>query len=151
MCEKDMLLNSNEFDKDNTRLWLDACRGYKTEHGNLLVTNEYITPNSLPLGKWLMWQRVKYKNGIIKPDLRVELENLGMIWDEKVLNAEIWINTCRQYVAEYGNLLFAKDYVTPDGAALGSWLYVQRFLNKRGLISPKIKTELDKLGMVWES
>lgn len=84
-------------------------------------------------------------------DCRVLFEqlqrSLSSTWDHYFAEASI-------YYAEHGNLDIPKEYKTPTGLSLGSWLQIQRLVRsgkRPGTLTPQQIERLDGIGMCWES
>ncbi len=73
-------------------------------------------------------------------------KNLSASWD-------IYYLAAKEYHKEHGNIHIPKNYVTPTGLTLGSWLQTQRrvYAGKRaGELSTEKIEKLNMLGMVWD-
>lgn len=137
--------------------WNLALKYYE-EHGNLDVSQSYVTSDGVWLGKWLYLQRELYwKNGKAKEGLSAKqvqaLEAIGMDW--LTPNERAWENAfdkAKAYYEEYGHLEVAKGYVTEDGFRLDLWVKRQRkqYRERNGkvLTGERIK-RLEKVGMRW--
>ena len=130
---------------------------YYQEHGNLLVSKKYYTPESnLPLGLWIITQRRVYRgmsNGTLTPERIDKLNQIGMVWEEKT--ERLWEEGFRHaetYYQAHGNLDVTATYVCEDGYRLGGWISNQRAKRKghngRTLTDEQIE-RLDHIGMIW--
>lgn len=67
---------------------------------------------------------------------------------------DIMYSYAEKYYAENNSLEMPKNYTTPDGYSLGSWLTVQRRVRAgkiNGILTDEQIEKLDKLGMRWDS
>lgn len=56
------------------------AKEYQKEHGTLITTKNYITPNGKSLTEWLQAQRSGYHKKTLKPERIKLLEAIGMVW-----------------------------------------------------------------------
>lgn len=74
-------------------------------------------------------------------------ETLTASWDLMYLQA-------KRYYEQHGHLEVSRRYKTPDGYALGNWIFTQRKVRngeQYGSLDEKRIAKLDEIGMVWES
>lgn len=134
------------------RNYLEAAAYYR-EHGNLLVPGRYVSPGGIKLGNWIAHLRMA-KNG--KGKLRItqeqieRLEQIGMAWDADEERWRIGYEAARQYSREHGNLNVTSGYETKDGYRLGAWINLKRRQYKKGTLTERQISDLEKLGMRWE-
>ena len=57
-----------------------VAEAYYQEHGNLLLSKRYTTPDGIKLGVWLDYQRKKYAEGELSEERISMLEAIGMEW-----------------------------------------------------------------------
>ena len=73
--------------------------------------------------------------------------NLSSAWETYYIAA-------KQYYQERGNLKIPKNYLTPTGLTLGSWIQTQRRV-RSGTVTGNLTEEkvrkLDEIGMIWDS
>lgn len=135
------------------------AEAYYREHGNLLVTQDYVTEDGYNLGQWLSSQRKCYckLKSSEKSSQEMErfqrLESIGMTWNTYDARWEKYFKAAEKYYHEYGNLLVPSDYQTEDGLKLGIWLIKQR--NKRNRrVKERLTDEqiqrLDSIHMQWD-
>lgn len=77
-----------------------------------------------------------------------QLENsLSNTWEQ-------YFHAASLYAAEHGSLIVPKDYKTPAGLSLGSWIITQRRVRRGavgGILTESQIERLDGIGMVWET
>lgn len=117
----------------NDRKWMslyDVAAAYYHEHGNLNVPSEYVTPDGVLLGKWVVRQRYAYLNpdrssARVTPERKALLDKLSMVW-EKYDPWQERYDLALAYKTEHGDLEIPSVYKTTDGVWLGSWVSRQR-------------------------
>ena len=123
---------------------------YYNEHGDINIPTDYITKDGLKLGRWLLYQRYNYRNGILSESKAKYLENLNINWDTVDANWYIKYNLLKDYFNKNGNINIPHNYKCKDGYALGKWLCQQRTAyNKKKLRKDKIKA-LEELNIIWD-
>ena len=130
------------------RNYLEAVDYYR-EHGNLIVTKNYITPNGIKLGYWIAHLRVYRKQGKLTGDQINRLNQIGMAWDADEGRWQIGYEAALQYSQEHGDLNVPFGYETKDGYRLGSWLSLKRKQYKKGTLTEKQIQDLERIGMRW--
>lgn len=161
--------------------YFQAAQQYYEENGDLDIKTEYITPEGLALGKWIVRLRRSREHGSQRGLLTEErigrLDAIGMIWDKAGMLWEKGYQEAWKYYGRHGDLEMASSYVTEDGFPLGRWLDGQRRKRRGqtadpegrrrdsngqtpgkqnetaadGKLTPQQTARLDKLGMRWES
>ena len=141
--------------------WYKLAQEYNNEHGNLLLTNSYITENGEKLGQWIHRQRQSYKSGNLTEQQIDKLKKIGMQFESKMFSWDDWYELATEYYVSHGNLEIPLRYKTIDGDKLGAWLQRQRTAYANiGLprekwahgIAPLLEEQVKKLetiGMVW--
>ena len=121
----------------NDRQWRQAyeiAKRYFQSHGDLEVPYEYITPDGLRLGQWVVRQRMAYKGTLsgkgkvnrkeLSPARKKLLDAIGMDWREE----DSWQKHYEDLIAyqkEHGTLIIPASYKTADGCWLSRWFYNQ--------------------------
>lgn len=131
------------------RNYLEAVDYYR-EHGNLIVTKNYITPNGIKLGYWIAHLRINRKQGKLTDDQISRLNRIGMAWDADEGRWRIGYEAALQYSREHGNLNVPAGYETKDGYRLGLWLNLKRRQYKKGTLAESQIQALEQLGIRWE-
>lgn len=111
---------SSKHDDKWLRFYEAAC-AYAAANGSLAMPSDYVTPDGLPLGKWISRQREAYKKNL-PPERKEKLSAIGMVWEK-----DPWMEKfalLRRYYAEHGNVSLPADYVI-DGVWLRRWLTEQ--------------------------
>lgn len=94
---------------------------YARDHGDLIVSPDYVTEDGFRLGIWIANQRQKYKKKTLKAIQIERLEAIGMCWDPA---RAFWENACAHATAFYrenGQWQIPSQYVCEDGFRLGAW------------------------------
>ena len=122
----------------NDRQWrqaYEAARRYFQNHGDLEIPYEYVTPDGLRLGQWVVRQRMAYKGTLsgkgkinrkaLSPVRKKLLDAIGMDWREE----DSWQRHYQDLLAyqkEHGTLIVPASYKTADGCWLNRWFCTQR-------------------------
>ena len=122
----------------NDRQWrqaYEAAKRYFQNHGDLEVPYEYVTPDGLRLGQWVVRQRMTYKETLsgkgkvnrkaLSPVRKKLLDAIGMNWREE----DSWQKHYQDLLAyqkEHGTLIVPASYKTADGCWLNRWFCTQR-------------------------
>lgn len=139
-------------------IWLDRAdevEAYYREHGTLSMPNTTLFSDGVSMFQWVHYQKKLYKQGELSAYQIARLEAMGMKWIKlrKVPEWDIAYSYAKQYFEANGHLFVPKKYVTPEGAALGKWIWEQRD-SYLGLSSHKISDKkiemLEEIGMFWE-
>ena len=136
---------------------LARLAAYKAQHGDCLVSRNIDKPLSI----WQDTQRRAYKDGLILPDRKAKLDQLGFVWDSRTIKDQNWDAMYRQlqsYHAKFGtsdvvvtanatNAATAEDDKNNEGnyKALLSWTDKQRHFCQR----PDRRAKLDALQFNW--
>ena len=132
-----------------------AYNYYKTK-GNLLVPRSYLTESGFFLGKWINNQRVNKKNGKLKEEQIIKLNNIEMQW--KIKNNNLTWNDAydllKSYYNKYGNIDICSSYITDEtytfkNYRLGLWLNNQRNHYKNNKLSKEQINKLNMLNIKW--
>lgn len=164
--------------KDKTDMtwddWYKLAEEYFKEHGDLEVSQGYVTSNGEKLGVWLSGQRTAYryrnlssedrKNRIVPlNDNQVKLlESIGMVWNVFGSNWNKMYEVAKKYFQKYENLNVPANYETENGENLGSWIRNQRRAYKNRCLSKDNRKStyvpltdeqvsmLESIGMIWD-
>ncbi len=124
------------------------AKAYYEENGDLLPTQSYVTENGMKLGKWLVTQRINYRNRNGISQARIDkLNAIGMNW--QTLHERQWdegFMLAQSYHIEHGNLETSPDM----SEKLSDWLVRQRQKQREGKLTDEQFAKLSALGMVWE-
>jgi len=127
-------------------------RSYVVREGNANVPKKFTTDDGFKLGMWVSNRRKDRKIGRLSTVRIAELNALGMVWASS-RDAYYWngVDQLRTYIAVQGHANVAKTFVTDDGFALGIWVSKRRNECSAGTLSTVRISELNALGMVWDS
>ena len=120
----------------NDRQWrqaYEAAKKYYCTHGNLEVPYDYLTPEGIRLGQWVVRQRMMYKGSLsakgnrkpLSPERKKLLDAIGMDWREEDSWQKHFEDVCA-YQKEHGSLIIPAAYRTADGCWLNRWFNSQR-------------------------
>ena len=140
-----------EPDKDRFERGLEECRGFRETEGNLLVPLEFKTSTGFHLGEWINTRRVERRRRTLGVDRIAALDDLGMIWNPAEIKWQRGVEAARHFRGEHGHLRVPRSYVTAKGFHLGHWIDSRRAEYRRGTLVPERASELDALGMVWNT
>ena len=124
----------------------DEAKAYFRRFGDLLPGNDYVTEDGMKLGKWLVTQRINYRNGSgITPSRIEKLNSIGMDW--RTLHERQWDEgyaLAKAYFERHGSLETSAEMLPK----LSNWLTKQR---RRENEMPYEQFEkLTEIGMIWE-
>ena len=124
--------------------------------GDLEVPYDYVTPEGIRLGQWVVRQRMTYKGNFsdkgkvnrkqLDPQRKALLDAIGMDWREKDTWQKHFEDVCA-YQKEHGSLVIPAAYRTADGCWLSRWLYSQRqrLRNTPEKLTPDQRQKLEML------
>ena len=130
--------------------WYQAAATYRQEHGNLDILSNYVTPDGLKLGSWLVGKRQEYKEGVMKPERISQLEALGISWNQNSDQWDKFYRSAQEYYQEHGDIRPGPSYISPDGIRLGQWILRCRRDYKKGVLSESRVAQLESIGMIWD-
>ena len=159
-AERKAKLDALGFKWDAEDSWakrIAACKEYKAEHGDLNVSQQYVTADGIWLGKWLYECRRAYKG---EPNQRQkslsdeqinELNALGMdwrtpaerAWEEKYAAAAAMLEKMKQ---EENKTYTKAEY--PPSHSLRQWISRQKSLLRQGKLSNEQVNKLHALNVV---
>ena len=137
--------------KEQWEKMFKIAQDYYEEHGDLKVTDKYISPNGEKLGIWIATQRRSYKIQNLTEEEIKRLESIGMIWDIFDLQWQKMFGLAQEYYEKYGDLKVPKEYITSSGERLASWLGKQRLAYKKNSLSDEQISKLESIGMIWNA
>ena len=123
---------------------------YKSVNGGVMVPWKHETSDGFKLGMWVASKRVAKSKGKLSSDQIKELEDLGFVWDVSQHHWQQGILKLRDYKCENGGVMVPRNYETPDGFKLGTWVAKKRAAKSKGKLSSDQIKELDDLGFVWD-
>ncbi len=139
-----------------TSIWseyLQAAEIYRTEHGDLLVHEDYRTPTGLGLGRFISYLRKLYKLNKLSTSQIEEWEALGMTWSVLDQKLQELIRELREFKKEYGHLDVPKSYKVRRGDreyTLGQICASLRTSRPLGQVSSIKIAALDEEGFIWD-
>jgi len=135
-----------------TRNWMqyyELAQQFYEEHGNLVISADYQTPDGINLGVWISSQRYAYSTGKL-PQEKIKLLNaLGMCWQRDDSRFDEGFAYADAYFKSYGNLNVKSTFITDDGFRLGTWVHTQRNRYKNKKLSADRIRRLEAIGMEW--
>ncbi len=133
------------------RIGVDHLRAYTAAEGHAKVPGDHVADDGFRLGNWVGQRRQDRTTGRLSAARVVELDTLGMVWDPLDANYRAGVDQLRAYTAAEGHAKVPGDHVADDGFRLGSWVGQRRQDRMIGRLSVARVTELNSLGMVWDS
>ena len=158
--ERKAKLDKLGFKWDKEDSWdrrIAACREYKKEHGDLNISQQYVTTDGIWLGKWLYECRRAYRgasNNTVKALTQSqinELESLGMdwrtpaekAWEEKYEAAAEMLEKMKRQAKKQ-----LDEY--PPSHSLRQWISRQKSLLRQGKLSNEQINKLHALNVSTE-
>ena len=135
---------------DTWELAFSKLAEYKTENGDVLVPDNFVSADGFKLGVWVRNQRQSKAKGKLRQERADRLNALGMVWDPLADAWELAFSKLAEYKAENGDVLVRKDFVSADGFKLGVWVGTQRRSKAKGKLCQDRADRLNALGMVWD-
>lgn len=129
------------------RNYLEAMQ-YFNEHGNLYMSNTYITESGFKLGFWI--SHLRFDKEKLSAERIARLDAIGMVWDTEQFKFDEGLRHAKQYNAENGNLNVKAKYICEDGFGLGTWLNLKRRQYVNGTLSDENIAALNAIGMLWD-
>ncbi|HBI63492.1 MAG TPA: hypothetical protein DDY31_20150 [Lachnospiraceae bacterium] len=122
---------------------------YYREHGNLDISQQYISDGGIWLGKWLYMQRMQYRDGTLEAWKKERLDAIGMVWGSKAECAfEKGYRALEEYLVQNREKKIARNYIMPDGYRLGSWVYRQKRKKREGKLTKEQEKKLKFLDSI---
>jgi len=133
---------------------------FKEKHGHLRITKT--NEPSAGLSHWRDNQRIRLRNGSMKPEQKAKLDALGFEWEPPGWHTDVllqiqeaqWQSKYEQLAAfkeAHGHSRVPKNW--KENPALGQWLQKQRSKFRKGSgaegLLPERQEKLDALGVEW--
>ena len=126
---------------------------YYRAKGNLLVPNNYVSPDGYRLGNWISNQRFVKKGTSQYSHLSqtqiMRLESIGMVWNTLEYDWKIGFDHTKAYLTELEGKKYKTTYTSPDGYGTGQWIRGQLRAEKQGRLSQEHRRMLEEIGMVF--
>lgn len=143
------------WEKDSWEKRYKIALDYYKEHGNLAVSQNYVSREGIWLGKWLSEQRKRYRKmgsgKMLSREQVVKLNAIGMDW--RMPHEAAWENACRkaeEYYMKYGNLDVPRGYTLEDGFRLDLWIARQKKDCRKHTLTAGRWERLQALGILKE-
>jgi len=140
--------------RSTTETWnefLGAAAAFKAEHGHLLIPDGHLTSSGFRLGQRMRQERIRYRDGILYPDRKAALEELGVVWDVAEYRRQRILAALRVFKQEHGHLLVPRGYPVTGADPFDLGRAVSNLRNRIGELAPGYVAELNDLGMVWNT
>lgn len=128
---------------------LEHAKAYFKEHGNLLISFKYKSPDGFLLGQWVAVKRRERTGGALSEDKIRQLDALGMAWNAVSAKWERGYAEAVAYYEKYADLEVPTKYITKSGLKLGAWISYQKDAYQQGLLSTEQIRRLEQIGMNW--
>ena len=125
---------------------------YYEETGNTEVPARFVTANGENLGTWVNTQRILYENNKLTLVKEEKLRLLGFRLEtaDPDIRWEYMYNLLVKYKTRYKDTEVTREYKTPSGENLGSWVNTQRVMYRKNKLSPDKEEKLRLLGFRFE-
>ena len=148
--ERKARLDKLKFDWDPfTTLWEEGfghLQAFVKKYKHCRVAKQYKSPDGYGLGQWVNGQRAT-KDRLL-PERIAQLDKLKFDWNALATQWEEGFGHLQAFVKKYKHCRVAKQYKSPDGYGLGSWVSIQRV--DRDQLSRERMARLEKLGFDWK-
>lgn len=138
--------------------YFDEAKKYFECHGDLEVEKRYISKTGVKLGAWLSnlrnWNNIGVHSCFLTPERKIQLESIGMVWNTRDYFWDKYFAEASQFYADNLHLEVPKNYITPSGMRLGTWISRMRGIYRgtsEGILTAEQITRLESIGMVWDS
>jgi len=135
----------------NYRIGVDHLRAYTAANIHASVPETHVTDDGFKLGVWVRNRRKDRTIGRLTTARIAELNALGMVWGIHDAGYRTGVDHLRAYAAAQGHANMLSSHVADDGFKLGKWVGSRRRDHKFGRLTTARITELDALGMVWDT
>ena len=122
---------------------------FQQRHGHCRVP--VIRQEDRVLSNWVNSQRSAWRNGVLKPDRRQRLEQIGFNGQDRRQDRISWETRFAQLVAfqsRFGHCRVPAQW--PEEPGLANWVIKQRKLWKCELLEPEQIRRLEELGFNWQ-
>ena len=126
--------------------WFGLLQVYRTQHGDCLVPQGYITQTGLRLGNWVSTQR--QFRAELAPEKIDALDEIGFVWNVIEHDWQRGLEALRAFKRENGHLLVPACAVI-DGFKIGVWVSTVRTHSSN--YSAERLQELEKMGFIWNA
>ncbi|MBF0294906.1 MAG: helicase associated domain-containing protein [Magnetococcales bacterium] len=124
-----------------------ALRRFRERRNHCLVPAQW--SGDPELARWVEQQRRDYRTGKL-PDARItRLEELGFLWDAKVIFWEEMYAALGEYREQHGDCLVPEGYAAQS--QLAWWVAAQRKARVAGQLEEERLRRLDAIGFVWDA
>ena len=121
---------------------------YLEVHGDCNVPNGWI--ENPPLARWVAYQRVLYRKGMMDPEREEWLTWLGFSWEPLEERWEEMFGLLIAYQEAHSGDCDVPERYEVEGVNLGIWVMNQRRQFKEGNMDPERKRRLEDLGFKWD-
>lgn len=131
---------------------LATLTAFHARHGHTNVPDDLISGYGTSLKLALGVYRKAYAEQTLAPERVRALEALGFDWTPHSERAwQCMIDALREYRDKHGHILVPGDYKNARGHSVSAWLTTQRKRRKDDEISDDEISQLDDLGMIWDT
>jgi superfamily II DNA or RNA helicase len=129
---------------------LSALRAFAAREGHARPSRSHVE-DGLPIGGWVIDQRVRRKGGRLDPARVAELEAIpGWSWDPFADDWASNLAALRVFASREGHARVPKSLIQ-DGVSLGAWVGRQRVERNAGHLDPARVAELETFpGWSWD-
>jgi hypothetical protein len=120
---------------------------FKNREGHCNVPYKHEEDGS-NLGAWVSTQRYQKKKGVLNTDKQTRLEEIGVAWSQLEEQWEHMFGLLEQSNDREGHCNVHQRH-KEDGDNLGTWLFTQRLLKKKGGLNGDKQKRLEEIGVAW--
>lgn len=129
-----------------------TLRDYHHHYGSAEVARTWRTDEGFHLGEWVHTQKLNWNH--LHADQQQLLLDLGFQPELSSPREQAWqqgYEAAAAYARTHGHLRVPQSYRTDHGYTLGTWINSVRARYRRGKLTDEQITELDQLGMIWNT
>ena len=124
----------------------ELLKEYKEKHGKFpKYTEKY---KNINFGKWLDFQRARYKDGKLLKDRQEKLESIGIVFNNNIASWNKKFELLKEYKEKYGKL--PKGNELYENIKLARWVSKQKSFYRQGKLLNDRKEKLESLGVVFD-
>lgn len=124
-----------------------ALTTYKQNYGDCIVPKEW-SQNQV-LARWVVKQRMDYREGRLSSERSQRLDELGFAWDPFASVWDEFFAALSIYKQKHGDCDVPREW--PGNSKLGKWCAHQRTAYQKGKLSADRIHQMERLGFAWNS
>ena len=124
-----------------------ALAAYKQNYGDCIVPKEW--SQNQALARWVVKQRIDYREGRLSSERSQRLDELGFAWDPFVSVWDELFAALSAYKHKHGDCNVPREW--PNNPKLGKWCAHQRTAYQNSKLPDDRIQKLEELGFAWNS